>query len=70
MEENEKQSYLVQRRCICASKDLKSGHVISKNDLFPLRPIGENSFQPFEVNNILGKKIKNDMKIWRPFFKI
>ena len=69
VEENEKQSYLVQRRCICASKDLKSGHVISKNDLFPLRPISENSFQPFEVNNILGKKIKNDMKFGDHFSK-
>ena len=64
------QSYLVQRRCICASKDLKSGHVITERDIFPLRPIGYNSFQPFEKNNLLGKKIKNDIKFGDHFSKI
>ena len=59
---------MVQRRCICASKDLKSGHVITESDLFPLRPIGYNSFQPFEKNNLLGK-IKNDIKFGDHFSK-
>ncbi len=61
VEDNEKQSYVVQRRCLCARVDLKAGHLIKKSDLIPLRPIGNNSFQPYEISSIVGKTLTNDL---------
>ena len=69
VEDNEKQSYLVQRRCICASKDLKAGHVITEDDLTPLRPIGEDAFQPFEKSDLLGKTLLEDLEFGEHFKK-
>ena len=69
VEENEKQSYVVQRRCICANSDLKSGHIITEADLVPLRPIAENSFQPFEKDLVLGKKLIKDVQYGESFTK-
>ena len=69
VEENEKQSYIVQRRCICAKSDLKSGHIITESDLFPLRPIGDDSYQPFEASSIIGKKLYKDIKKGEHFKK-
>jgi N-acetylneuraminate synthase len=69
VEENEKQSYKVQRRCICASQDLKAGHIITEDDLQPLRPISENSFQPFEKHLVLGRVLKQDIQYGESFTK-
>ena len=69
VEENEKQSYLVQRRCLCAASKLKKGHLITEDDLLPLRPIGTNSFQPFEKDLLIGKKLKKDIQFGENFTK-
>jgi sialic acid synthase SpsE len=69
VEENEKQAYLVQRRCICANSNLKAGHVLRELDFFPLRPIGENSFQPYEKRKLIGKKLKFDIEFGEHFTK-
>lgn len=69
VEDNEKQAYVVQRRCICASADLDAGHIITKNDLEPLRPIGDNSFQPYESELLLGKKLKRAVAFGEHFTK-
>ncbi len=59
VEENEKQSYIVQRRSICVNKELPAGHILTKEDLFPLRPVIENSFQPYEIELLIGRELKN-----------
>jgi len=69
VEENEKKSYIVQRRCLCASKSLKMGDIITKADIIPLRPIGENGFQPYELNSIIGKKLTINMVYGQHFTK-
>ena len=53
---------------ISASK-LKKGHLITKDDLLPLRPIGTNSFQPFEKALLIGKKLKKDIQFGENFTK-
>ncbi|PKQ64413.1 N-acetylneuraminate synthase [Labilibaculum filiforme] len=62
VEDNERQSYIVQRRCLCAKMDLKKGHRITKDDVFPLRPIGVGSFQPYEIDEIIGKELVFDLE--------
>ena len=67
VEENEKQAYQVQRRCLRASSNLKKNHIITKSDLDPLRPIGDGAFQPFQENELIGKKLKRDVKYGEHF---
>lgn len=67
--ENEKKTRVVQRRSICLSRDLKLGSVLSKDDLCYLRPYPENSFQPFETDKLIGKKLKVDLQKGSPILK-
>ena len=62
VEENEKESKLVQRRCLRVVRDLKEGHILKSEDLIALRPISKNGFEPFSKPNLLGKRILNDIK--------
>ena len=67
VEENEKQAYQVQRRCFRASSNLKKNHILTKSDLEPLRPIGDGAFQPFQEKELIGKKLKRDVKYGEHF---
>ncbi|WP_409068648.1 N-acetylneuraminate synthase family protein [Clostridium sp. FAM 1755] len=62
IEENEQQTVVVQRRALYYRKNLKAGHVITKNDLFPVRPIKQDGIPPYEVDKIIGKTILKDVQ--------
>ena len=55
--DNEKESVIVQRRGLCASHDLKEGHIITGDDLVALRPCSNDGIEPYKENQIIGKKI-------------
>jgi N-acetylneuraminate synthase len=61
VEKNEKQSILVQRRCLRVSKNLKKGHVLVDNDFIALRPISEGGFQPYEKVDLIGRELLKDI---------
>jgi len=61
IEENEKQTAIVQRRAIYLLTDKKKGEVIKADDLEMLRPYNEDGFMPFEIDKVLDKKCKNDL---------
>lgn len=60
IEENEKETVVLQRRSVRLIKSLKTGDEIELNHLKFLRPCPSDSIPPYMVNNILGKKIKID----------
>jgi sialic acid synthase SpsE len=62
IEENEKETVIVQRRSLCAVKKLKEGIKINKQDLTALRPCQDDGIPPFEIENIIGKTIKREVK--------
>ena len=62
VEKNEKQSKLVQRRCLRVATSLKKGHILTNKDLIALRPISEGGFEPYERINLLGKALLNDIE--------
>ena len=62
VEPNEELSQIVQRRCLRVSKDLKKGHILTKDDFISLRPISEGGFHPYEKDNLIGKEILNDLE--------
>ncbi len=62
VEKNEIQSLSVQRRSIRANVNIKKNKKIKKQDLIMLRPISKNGLDPFQIKNVIGKKIKRDLK--------
>ena len=57
IEDNEKETVIVQRRSIRLNKDKKVGEAVSMEDLEILRPAPEHSYFPYEVNEVIGKKL-------------
>ena len=62
VEKNELKSLRVQRRSIRANIDLKKDQKLKKKDLVMLRPISQNGLDPYKINNILGMKLKKNIK--------
>ena len=54
--DNEKESVVVQRRGLCASHNLKVGHVITSDDLTALRPCIHDGIEPYKMQHLIGKK--------------
>lgn len=61
VEENEKETVVVQRRSLRVTRDLMKGDVIEKKDLIPLRPCPLDAIQPWDIETIIGKKIKRNI---------
>ena len=66
IEDNEKESYVVQRRSICASRDLCADDVLSSDDLTYLRPRPKNSFSPMETHLLVGAKVACSISMNEP----
>ena len=62
IEENEKESVIVQQRAFYFTHDIKAGQKLEEQDVFPLRPLKENCVHPYEIENIIGKVLLNDVK--------
>lgn len=62
VEDNEKDTVILQRRAICAKYSLKKGAILTAENTFPLRPIPDNGIPPYKINEILGKKLTHDIQ--------
>lgn len=62
IEQNEIDSVIVQQRAIYTKAPLKKGHILTKDDVFPLRPLKDGCIYPYEINKIIGKKLNRDIK--------
>lgn len=59
IEGNELETVILQRRSICASRDLAPGDVITKECIEVLRPCPKNAVQPYEQSEVLGRSVRN-----------
>jgi sialic acid synthase SpsE len=57
VEDNERESVILQRRCLRAVRNLSLGHTIQRSDLSVLRPAPVGSIAPYDINQIVGRKI-------------
>lgn len=62
IEDNEKETIVVQQRALYCMKELKKGEYISSDTVFPLRPLKEGCVYPYDIEKILGKQVKYDVK--------
>jgi N-acetylneuraminate synthase len=58
VEDNEKDTVVVQRRAIRAAVDIPAGKRVSREDLTCLRPCPENALPPFRINELIGGTAK------------
>ncbi len=62
VEDNERETVILQRRAIRAKKDLEVGSMICEDDLEFLRPCPENALPPYELEKILNKELVEKIK--------
>jgi N-acetylneuraminate synthase len=58
---NEKETYLLQRRCLRAAREIKAGEVFTADMLEPLRPNVPGALQSWEAEGAVGKRARVDM---------
>ncbi len=62
VEDNEKETVVLQRRAIRAKHNLVKGGIITVDDLEFLRPCPADAIPPYEVDRILNKRLINDIE--------
>lgn len=63
VEENEKETAVVQRRALRYNNSLKIGHIINASDLTAVRPIPENGLAPYMKDILVGKTLLVDVEV-------
>ena len=58
IEDNEKKTVILQRRSLRVMHSLPEGHILTREDLFPLRPNTEMAYKPNQIGLIIGKKLR------------
>jgi N-acetylneuraminate synthase len=61
VEENESETCILQRRCLRASQNLSKGDIITNAMVDILRPAPKNSILPYEIDNIIGKRLTKNI---------
>jgi N-acetylneuraminate synthase len=61
VEENEKETVILQRRCLRARHDLPAGTVLARDHLVVLRPAPPDSIPPYEIERVLGSRLRSGL---------
>jgi N-acetylneuraminate synthase len=59
--DNERDTVVVQRRCLRAATDLKAGAALTAEMLEALRPAPHEAVKPHDLAKVLGKKLRRDL---------
>jgi N-acetylneuraminate synthase len=62
IEDNEKQTSVLQRRSIRLARDVAAGEVLARDALTMLRPCPEDALPPYEVGRVVGRRAKRVLK--------
>jgi Sialic acid synthase len=63
VEDNEKETVVIQRRCLRASVTLRKGEVLTESGISVLRPCPPGALEPWQLDCYLGKKLTRDVLI-------
>lgn len=59
--ENEKETAVIQRRCLRAARDIKAGERLTRDMIDVLRPATPGALKPYEIPVVIGKKVLSDL---------
>lgn len=57
VEENEKQTAILQQRCLRLTKDLPAGTVLTSDCIEVLRPAPDGAMRPYQIDAVLGRSL-------------
>jgi N-acetylneuraminate synthase len=60
--DNEKETSVVQRRCLRAARDIQAGEVFTRDMIDVLRPATIGAIKPDQIENVIGTKALHDFK--------
>lgn len=63
IEDNEKDTVVVQRRSLRTARDLKAGTVLTRDMIDVLRPAPLDAIPPYEIDRVIGKKLEVDLPL-------
>lgn len=63
VEDNERETVVLQRRAVCAAEDLGAGAALSRKHLTVLRPCPPDGLPPYCLGDLVGKQLRRDMKV-------
>lgn len=69
VEENERESRIVQQRSFYFQREMKEGETVHADDIFPVRPIEEKGYYPYEEELIVGKKLVRGVQKGMPVLR-
>jgi len=61
VEDNEKETYIIQRRALRASSDLSAGTTLRRQHIIPLRPCPHEGLDPSRYDQLLGRVTTRDI---------
>ena len=61
VEDNEKETVVIQRRAICAATDLAAGTILSREHMTVLRPCPADGLPPYRLHELIGKQLRHDI---------
>lgn len=64
VEENERETVVIQRRAICAGNSLPAGTLLARAHLTVLRPCPSDGIQPYQLDKLIGKRVRRDIIAW------
>ena len=67
IEDNEKETYLLQRRSLRSIIEINKNTIITKKMITALRPCSKKGLSPTNIKNIIGKKTRRNIKIGEEF---
>jgi N-acetylneuraminate synthase len=62
VEDNEKETVIIQRRAIYAATDIAVGTMLTHDHFKVLRPCPIDGLPPYQIDNLIGRKIRQDVK--------
>jgi len=62
VEENEKESAIVQRRALRYTQNLNPDHMLQPDDIIPLRPFQKEGIPPYKIKEVIGRKLMKSVR--------
>ena len=62
VEDNEKETVVIQRRAVCAAANFSAGEKLLREHLTVLRPCPFDGIPPYRMEELIGKEIRRDVK--------
>jgi N-acetylneuraminate synthase len=62
VEDNEKETVVIQRRAIRAATNLVAGTTLTRKHIDVLRPCPADGLPPYCIDKLIGKQIRHDIK--------